>query len=1025
MKITATKIPPKVMDDIALLLENAKAIGLLFLMTVLWVLPSMAQTVTVKGRIADEKNQPVVGASVSVKGTTIGATTDNNGEFQITAPANGSLVVSSVGFTAKEIPVNNQANQNITLTAATQSLENVVVVGYGTQKKKDVTGAVASVNMDALRDVPNTSLGQYLQGTVPGLNVGVSTVAGGTPPIAIRGQVSLSGNQNVLIILDGIQYSGSLSSINPDDIASIDVLKDPSSTAVYGAQAANGVILITSRRGRVNQKPRISFSTSYGTQKPTVGDLKPKNREEYLAGLTEAFYERSYLAPDFTQPNPNFNVATVVDASMKDANGNILPNDYDWWGEGTKTGTIWDNTLSISGGGDKVSYLLSGGLLDQKGYIINDIFKRKSIRANLETRPLNWLKVGLLSSAAFVNQDGAEPALASLQHISPLLVPYDSAGNLIPFPTNTLEPNPFTTYYVDNYDRNNSFFATIYTDIDIPFVKGLNYRMNFGNNYRVGEQFGSSIYAAGQTGEAYKGTQHYYDYTFDNILTYTKSFDKHNITATLLYGAVERKFDSTLARATGFSRLTLSYNNLSLGTNQFSTSDAWEEALNYQMARVNYKYNEKYLLTATIRRDGFSGFAEDHKYAVFPSAAIGWIISQESFMSNVNVVNNLKLRVGYGESGNQTTRYSSLSTVLAGTSNAYIFGDGGTPSFGQVVNTLGNPDLKWERTKGLNAGVDFALFKNQTTGSLDFYNNNTKDLLFGVFVPRISGFDTITTNLGHIRNTGFEASITQQIFNKKDFTWSATLNFSTNKNKIITLTGVDANGDGKEDDLIADSLFIGKSIHTIYDYQADGIYKINDTKLPGFQNGTVRIVDQNKDGVITPESDRVFLGRMEPSYRISLLNSLFYKGFSLSFLLNSVQGKSDSYLGSNRPWANNRPQYFREDNSIRWNDLKGIDYWSPANPNGKYPRNISGSRPIEPNQFEKRNFVRLQDVSLSYNFANLVKDVKFQSLTLYVSGKNLATWTNWEGWDPETGEGVVIGGRPVLRAFTVGLNIIY
>jgi TonB-linked SusC/RagA family outer membrane protein len=865
-----------------------------------------------------------------------------------------------------------------------------------------------------------------LQGSVPGLNVGVSTVAGGTPPISVRGRVSLSGNQNALIILDGIQYTGSLSTINPDDIATIDVLKDVSSTAVYGAQAANGVILITTRRGRINQKPRINFSSSYGIQKPTVGDRRPFNREEYLAALTEAFYEKAYLGPSFTEPNDTFKIATVVDASMRDASGNILPNDFDWWEAGTKTGTILENNLSISGGGERISYLLSGGLVDQKGYIINDIFKRKSVRANLETRPLTWWKVGLLSSASFVNQDGAEPALATLQHVSPLLVPFDASGKLIPFPTNTLEPNPFTTYYVDNYDRNNHIFANIYTDIDFPFLKGLNYRLNFGNNIITTRQFGSSIYAAGQIGEAYKTNLNYYDYTFDNILTYTKRFGRHDVTATLLYGAVERRFDSTLSRATGFSRLTLSYNNLSLGTNQFSTSDSWDEALNYQMARMNYRFNDKYLVTATIRRDGFSGFSEDNKYGYFPSAALGWILSEEDFMQNVTPVNNLKLRVAYGESGNQTSRYSSLSRIFAGTSNAYIFGDGGTTAFGQMVGTLGNPELRWERTKGLNVGVDFGMFNNRFTGTLDFYRNNTNDLLYSIRIPTVTGFDTIRTNIGEIRNTGFEAALTYRIFNQKDFTWSSTLNFSTNKNKIITLTGVDANGDGKEDDLVASGLFIDKSIGTIYDYQADGIYQLTDTRLPGFPIGSVRAVDQNKDGNITPEADRTFLGRQEPAYRLSLINTLFYKGFTLNFLLNSIQGGKEGFRGSNRPFANNRPQYYREDNTIRWNDLKGIDYWSPRNPGGKYPRNISGSPArVEPGIYEKRNFVRLQDVTLSYNFGSLLKMVKAQAINLFVSGKNLATWTDWEGWDPETGEGLVIGGRPVMRAFTIGLNVTY
>lgn len=986
---------------------------------------SLAQDKAIHGRVTGDGGDPVLGASVAIKGTNKGQTTNANGEFSLVAAKGAVLIISSIGYASQEIRVEDNTTIKVQLTAATKDIGEVVVVGYGTQRKKDLTGAVASVNLETLREAPNTNIGQYLQGTVPGLNVGIATVAGGTPPISIRGRVTLNGNQNVLIILDGIQYTGSLSYINPDDIATIDVLKDASSTAVYGAQASNGVILITSRKGKINQKPRIAFSTSYTNQYPTVGNLKPYDREGYLNYLKEAFYDKAYLGPDYTTPNPNFKIEDVADNSIRSPQGGLLPNNYDWFGEGTNTGTIGETNLSISGGGDRVTYLLSGSLVEQKGFIINDKFKRKSIRANIETRPLSWWKVGLLSSAAFINQDGAEPSFGSLQRMTPLIVPYDTSGKLIPFPMNTLEPNPFTTYNVDDYDRTNYYFANIYTDIDFPFLKGLNYRMNFGNNYRLSKHFFSSIYDAGQTGRAYKEFQDYYDYTFDNILTYSKTFGSHDITATLLYGAVGRKFNSTLSEARGFPRLTLSYNNLSQGNIQLAQSDAWEENLAYQMARVNYKFRDKYLLTAILRRDGFSGFAKNNKYGTFPVLALGWIASEENFMKGVTPFNYLKLRAGYGVTGNQTSRYTSIARVT--TSAAYVYGDGGTTAFGQQVASLGNDNLKWERTKGMNVGVDFAAFNSRLSGSLDYYRNNTYDLLYSVAIPGVTGFSNIYTNLGQIRNAGFEAALNYNVIDKKDFKWSATFNFSANNNKIVTLTGVDANGDGKEDDLVSSSLFVGKSIRAIYDYKLDGIYQLNDTRIPGFPVGSVRVVDQNKDNDITQQADRVFLGRQEPAYRMSLLQTFSYKAFTLTLFLNSVQGGKDGYLG------NNNPSFFREDNSIRVNNLQGIDFWSPSNPTGKYPRNISGSRAkIEPNMYQDRSFVRLQDVSLSYNLAtSLLKKFKAQSINLYVSGKNLYTWTNWEGWDPEANDndgnpmGLIIGGRPVLRGFTVGLSIVY
>ncbi len=1004
------------------IMVNAVALSAtLLLQFLLFTQTIFAQDISVKGKITDEGGLPLAGASVIVKGTSRGTTTDNNGNFSISVAKGGTLVISAVNFTEKEVKANS-ADLTVQLVTNEKTLGEVVVVGYGTQRKIDVTGSVARVNLEAMGNAPNTNIGQFLQGTVPGLNVGLSTFAGGTPPISIRGRVTLNGTQNVLIILDGIQYTGSLSSINPDDISSIDVLKDASATAVYGAQAANGVILITSRKGRAGQKTRIAFSSAYSTLTPSV-NLKPMNREEFLQGIRDAFWSEAYLGPDYTQPNPAFNLTSKLDGSMRPG-GVMLPNDYDWWGNSTKTGSILENNLSISGGGDKVSYLLSGGLVDQKGFIINDIFKRKTIRANLETRPFTWWKVGLQSSGSFVNQDGAEPTMGIITISSPLLVPYDANGNLIPSPTNTVVGNPFLSNNVADRDRNQYYFANIYSDLDIPGVKGLNYRINFGNNFRTSQHYFASQYGAGLTGQAYKENQDYYDYTFDNILTYKKTIGMHDIAVTGLYGAIERKFSRTYAEGTGFDRISLGYNNIQSASIRNITTNAWTEALNYQMGRLNYKYNDKYLLTATIRRDGFSGFAANYKYATFPSVGLGWILSQEKFMANVSLVNLLKLRLTYGVSGNLTNRYFSLSQV--GSNSSYVFGDGAGTAFGQQVNTLSNPNLKWERTKGLNVGVDFNMLNNRLTGSLDYYNNNTNELLFNVTIPAITGFNIISTNIGQIHNTGVEAALTYQIIKKKDLNWSATFNFWQNTNEIVRLTGIDANGDGKEDDLISSGLFIGKSIQAIFDYKAGPIYQLADTRLPGFQVGSLSVFDPNKDGVIN-STDRVFIGRQEPAYRMSLYNSISYKEFSLSFFLNSIQGGKDGYLG------NNIRLNYRDDNNIRNNDLNGVNYWSPRTPNAKYPRIISGNHStVEPNLWESRSFIRLQDISLSYSLpAKLIGKIKAEAINFYISGKNLITWTNWDGWDPEglnsdgVVQGLILNARPVLKGFTVGLHITY
>lgn len=995
----------------------------------------------ISGKVTGSGGTPLAGATVSEKGTTNATLSKEDGTFRIRVKNESAVLqISIVGYALQEIPIRGKTSIDVTLSPANTDLEQVVVVGYGTQQKRNVTGAVASVNLETMANAPNTNIGQFLQGTVPGLNVGLSTFAGGTPPISIRGRVTLNGSQATVIIVDGIQYTGSLSSINPDDIASIDILKDASATAVYGAQGANGVILITSRKGKYNQKPRVSFSSAYTFQNPTGGDkLRPKNREEYLQGIRDAFWNQAYLGPDYTQPNPAFDPKNVVDASMATAGRTaLLPNDYDWWNEATNTGSIIENTLSLSGGGDRVTYLLSGSAVSQKGFIINDKFGRKSVRANLEIKPVNWWKVGLVSSGSFVNQDGNEPSIGLINIFSPLLVPYDSLGNVIPSPTNTVLGSPMTSYYVDDYERHQYYFANIYSDIDIPFIKGLNYRMNFGNNLRNDQHYYASKFDANLTGSAYKDNQRYYDYTFDNILTYTRNFGKHDITVTGLYGAIERQFERTYAEGVGFSRITLSYNGIGgadvkdINPSRFVTiinpnPFGWKEQLEYQMGKLNYRFDEKYLLQVIVRRDGYSGFAKNFKYGIFPSVSAGWVMSSEKFMQNITAINYLKLRAGYGVIGNQTQRYFSIPTV--NTNASYVFGDNSQIAFGQQVGALGNDNLKWERTKGLNVGVDFTLLNNRLTGNLEYYNTNTFDLLYSVAVPTITGFDLFRTNLGKINNTGFEVGLTYKIIDNRDIKWTSTFNIWGNTNKIKSLTGVDANGDGKEDDLVSSGLFINKSIQTIFDYQQDGIYQLGVTRLPGFQEGSLKVVDLDKSGTIT-SADRMFLGRQEPAYRFSFYNSVSYKGFTLSFFINSVQGGKDGYLG------NNVRLYFRDDNAIRNNDLRGVDYWSPRNPNGKYPRIITGTHStVEPPMYESRSFIRLQDVSLGYNFSSSVlKKIKAQSISVYVSAKNLVTWTKWDGWDPEisTNNGnnenqgrIVTDGRPVLRGFTFGVHINY
>ncbi|MXN92604.1 SusC/RagA family TonB-linked outer membrane protein [Flavobacterium sp. Sd200] len=988
-------------------------------MLFLYLLPAIlfAQGKIIQGTISDANGLTVPGANVIIKGTTKGVQTDMDGKFSIEAETGQTLVISFIGMQTKEVTVTNEATYNVTLPDAANELDEVILVGYGTQKKSDLTGAVSRANLEPFKNAPNVSVMQSLQGTVPGLNIGQVNSAGSTPSITIRGTNTLSGATNPLIILDGAMYTGSITAINPTDIESIDVLKDASSTAVYGAQAANGVILITTKKGGKNKAPTITYTTSYTTQDPTV-NMRPMNREQYIDKIRYLYYQEAFLAPEYTTPNPAFNPASRLDAAVLDQNGNILPNNFDWWDAATRTGEITEHNVNINGGGDKVTYVVAAGHTDQKGYIMNDNYKRTSIRSNIDIDLREGWKVGMQSFATFSDYSGAEPTLNGIVRHSPLLNPFTETGELDPFPTRTVLANPFTTYYVDDYDKQTYLFANFYSDLKIPYIKGLSYRINFGNTYRAERHYFASEYGAGQTGNAYKSYNNRYDYTFDNILTYQHTFaKKHDLTLTAVYGVTERSYENSSASANGFTDLSLSYNNLSGGTNQFASSGGWQEALSYQMGRLNYKYDDKYILTGTIRRDGFSGYAKNEKWGIFPSVSGAWVISKESFLSNVSFLEFLKLRAGYGSVGNLVDRYKSIST-LAGPDPMYIFGDGSSTQFGQQLSTLGNANLRWESTKGINLGVDFRLFKGRLSGNVEYYNTETQDLIYPRTIPTANGASEIFVNLGNINNRGIEFSLTSQNIETKDFSWSTTLNFSRNVNKIVRLTGTDANGDGREDDIIADSRFMGESIGTIYGYLRGPMYQIGDDIPAGYYPGTYSVVDVNGDGQITVD-DRVKQGRSEPAYRAGLLNTFRYKNFTLNVFFNTVQGGKDGYRQSNTPNIGS----VTDQNAILLNYFQGVDYWSPSNPDGRYPRSTTNPA-IRPLELQDRSFIRLQDISLSYTLpSDILKGSFVSSASLFVSAKNIHTWTKWDGWDPETGQGLTDSGRPVMKGYSVGLNV--
>ena len=673
-----------------------------------------------------------------------------------------------------------------------------------------------------------------------------------------------------------------------------------------------------------------------------------------------------------------------------------------------------------------MSYLISVGNTQQKNYILNDDYKRNSVRVNLDIQPEKWLKAGIQAFGSFENRDGASPYLPFLVECSPLTKPYDENGDMIHYPAHDARENPYHNTLVDDYDRTNSFFANIYGEVQLP-LKGLTYRLNFGNNYRIGEHHYASEFAENSNGSAYKHHTTYYDYTLDNILNYANDFGKHSVGATLVYGASRRKNMYTAADAKLFPRMTLGYNSLELASTQTTGSDAWLETLLYQMARVNYAYDGRYLVTATVRRDGFSGFSSNNKSAVFPSVALGWVITNEEWFK-VPQLDYLKLRAGWGSSGNQTSRYSSMARVNS--SIGYIFGDGVSGSMRQELASLANNDLKWERTSGFNFGLDFALFGSRLTGNIEFYTTKTKDLLYDVAIPSITGFTSIRSNVGEIQNKGLEITLNSRNIVTKEFEWSSMFNFSTNSNKINSLAGLDTDGDGREDDLTSSSLFIGEPLSAIYDYTIDGIWQVGDNIPEGYHPGNYRIVDINSDGKID-ENDRSIIGKADPSVRMGLLNTMKWKGFTLSFFLNAVLGGSKSYMGKNS-YAE-----LVNDNTLRHNRYteQVEKFWTPSNPGGIYAL-YNANPAINPYRYQNRSFLRLQDITLSYDLPKKwMQAIRIDGINLYVSCKNLLTITGWNGWDPEPQKsysdingqtrytGSCYENDPVMKSVTFGFNI--
>jgi TonB-linked SusC/RagA family outer membrane protein len=978
----------------------------------------------VNGTVTDTGGEAVIGANVAEKGTTNGIMTDLDGKFSLTVGTNAVLRISYIGYITQDVTVGNQADLNIVLMEDITALDEVVVIGYGTMKKSDLTGSIASANIESFKEAPNVSIAQSLQGSIPGLNVGQVDMAGENPSMTVRGRNSLSGSQDPLIVLDGVIFYGSMVDLNPNDIQSVNLLKDASSTAIYGSRAANGVLIITTRMGVGQGKPVFNYTGSYSFQSPT-NYLKGMTRDEYINKNYDVDWRNGYLAPDYTQKNPDYD-PTRGWSRANVYQGYLDGVEFDWWDAITQKPGLQNHAVSMQGSADGTRYFISTGYTGQDGLMLNDFYNRWTGRVNFDSKITNWLTVGIQSFVSTSDYSGVNASATNLWVQSPLVTPYDKDGNLARNPSGSIETNPLLVLDTDDLDKRLDLFGNAYAIISLPQIPGLSYKLNFSDNYMTTRQYRFDKRGNNDLGAAYKNHSIQNIWTLDNLITYERQFNDHNINATLLAGREERTYDATGANGSEYLNMVLGYNKLeaAAAAKQQISSDAWDESSLYYMGRLHYGFRNRYLATFTVRRDGFSGFSKKHKFGIFPSGAVAWVLSEESFLKNkVSWLDFLKVRFSYGQNGNRTVgRYSTLAQVSA--AQEYVYGDGAAASIGQYISSMANTALTWETTTGINLGLDFTVLDQRLSGTLDYYDSNTANVLYSVNIPEITGYGSITTNIGKIHNRGLEFTVSSVNIKTPDWIWTTDLNFSTNSNKIVSILGKDNDGDGKEDDLVGSGLFIGKDINSIYDYEIIGIYQLNDTDIPaGYSPGLYKLNDLNNDGKITPDADRKILGSSNPAYRFSINNEVTYKQWTLKCFINSVQGGRNGYMQNNNP---NSIWFWGENVAGAYDgNLPKFDYWTPSNPDAGY-RTLGAMPPIVSGIYRQRSFIRLQDLSLAYRFdRKLLNGFGVDGLKLYFSAKNLLTLTNWDGVDPETGQGYTPGQTPVMKSYTFGIDITF
>lgn len=952
------------------------------------------QPVVVRGTVIEQAaNAPVAAANVAVKNGTARTQTDDAGEFtlRVGSPTD-TLVVSRIGFQQVEVPLAGRSEVTVTMTRTAVTLSEVVVVGYGTQRRENVTGSIVSVDSSRLKDRPSTSILDALQGATAGITIR-TTGAGAEPSnsVMIRGRHSITASNTPLVILDGIPYNGSLAEINQNDVASIDILKDASAAAIYGSRGSNGVILITSKQG--SGEPRVSYEGYTGIQQ--IAHLP---RLMTAAEFAEVKCQRVSAGQNC---EANF---TATELANLEAGRSV-----DWVDLATRTGVQQQHNLSAAGGTAGTHYRLSGSALSVEGIALNDRFDRFTLGLNLSQDFGTRLKVGTSTQLSYTDRSGMPADFEDAFRMNPLTDAFEADGTqaIFPWEEDTFFANPLQGLLATNDDITRRVFTSNYAELMLPFLEGLSFRVNAGLDFadgKAGRYYGRDT-RTGFARDGYASTSNSTrsDWTLESLFRYARAFDQHSFDLTTLYGISGHTRESESLTAEGFPNDVLTYYQPNLAREIDPSAGITESNMVSQMARLNYSYASRYLLTLTARRDGYSGFGRNHKFGVFPSFAAGWNVSEEAFWPFADRFNSLKLRLSYGKNGNQAI--SPYRTLARLGDESYV--DEGTSLPGFLPATLGNPDLRWETTAATNVGAEFGFLDDRIRATLDAYRSRTSSLLLNRAISPTHGIDVVTENIGVTANRGVELSLSTLNVQTSDFSWRTDFNIASDRSRIVDLYG---NG---EDDLV-NQWFLGQPIDVNYGYAFDGIWQESDdianSAQPTAKPGDIRVRDVNGDGVIDP-LDRTFLGRVNPTYTAGLGSTLKFRAVTLSAFLYTVQGVTRQ----NALLADNLGDEGRYNTIVK-------QYWTPENPINSYPANRPGTNLGLPVGFyQDASFIRLKDVTLSYDVPQSVAGrLGVGSLRVYVDGRNLWTHTKWTGLDPELSSQYA---TPLARTFIGGIDL--